>query len=122
MKEYIKMQNVNYEIKGREILKNINLSLNGKKVTSLIGPNGSGKTTLGKLATGIYKCSSGKIKLDNQYISKLELSEIGEKIGYLFQNPDKQIFTPTVYEELAFSLKYKEIEKKEIDRRIDYIL
>lgn len=105
-----------------QVLKNINLVLNRKEFVSLVGPNGSGKTTLGKVSTGIIKPDSGNIFIDGKDISSLSLSEIGRKIGYLFQNPDRQIFAPTVYEDLSFALKYKRTPTDIIEKRVNEVL
>ncbi len=73
----------------------INLKITKDEVTTIIGANGSGKTTLGKLMMGILKPISGQVYIENQDISKMTLAEIGSKIGYLFQNPEKHFFSNT---------------------------
>lgn len=122
MNEYIKIENMCCSIGRVSILKNINLTLDKNQFVSLIGPNGSGKTTLGKVITGIITHDSGNVLIDNKNINSLSLPQIGRKIGYLFQNPDRQIFAPTVYEELSFALKYKKIHEDIIEEEVSKML
>ncbi|QOR35407.1 ABC transporter ATP-binding protein [Clostridium sp. 'deep sea'] len=113
---FITLQNVNYNIKNNQILKNINLQLFQDQFTALIGHNGSGKTTLGKVIVAIIK-AEGTVVIDSQNISSLTLPDIGRKIGYLFQNPNRQIFAPTVIEELTFVNRFcsAPISKEQVD-------
>ncbi|HAE43282.1 MAG TPA: ABC transporter ATP-binding protein [Clostridiales bacterium] len=122
MNEFIRVEKLFCSLNKVQVLKNINLVLNRKEFVSLVGPNGSGKTTLGKVSTGIIKPDSGNIFIDGKDISSLSLSEIGRKIGYLFQNPDRQIFAPTVYEDLSFALKYKRTPTDIIEKRVNEVL
>ena len=95
-------------------LRNINLSFFPREFTAIMGDNGSGKTTLGKLMGGLLKPDYGNILVFGKDSSKMTLGEIGGKVGYLFQNPDKQLFTPSVEEEIAFSLELKGYPKEDI--------
>jgi energy-coupling factor transport system ATP-binding protein len=70
----------------------------------LTGANGSGKTTLGKLASGLIKPSAGRIFADGADIARLSLGQIGARVGYLFQDPSRQLFASTVLEDLTFPL------------------
>lgn len=122
MNEFIRIENLFCSLNKLQILKNINIVLHRKEFVSIVGPNGSGKTTLGKVTTGIIKPDSGNILIDGIAISNLSLSEIGHKIGYLFQNPDRQLFAPTVYEDLSFALKYKKTPIDIIEKRVNEVL
>jgi len=106
MNNYIEVKGVQCFLDNRKVLDDINLSIGKKEIVSIIGPNGSGKTTLSKIIIGIVKYSHGTVALNGREVKEMTLGEIGKKIGYLFQNPDKQIFTPTVYEELSFAYGY----------------
>lgn len=92
---------------NNEIIRNIDLTLYSGETTALVGENGAGKTTLGKLLTGILKPSGGEITIFGDDTGRLSLSDIGQKIGYCFQNPDIQLFASSVEEEICFGLKYR---------------
>ncbi|SHJ21652.1 energy-coupling factor transport system ATP-binding protein [Dethiosulfatibacter aminovorans DSM 17477] len=122
MTDFITISNMNCSIRDIHILKDISLVFTDKGFTSLTGPNGSGKTTLGKVMTGILPFQSGQVSIEGKDIRSMSLPQIGRKIGYLFQNPDKQIFAPTVFEELAFGMKFKNCGEDEIRERTDEML
>lgn len=108
--------------KKKDVIKNINLKFYNHEFTAIIGKNGSGKTTLGKLMIGILKPSIGDVLIYGQNTKNLSLGQIGKNIGYLYQNPDRQIFAPTVEEEISFALEYKGLEKEVIVNKTKEIL
>lgn len=120
--DYIKIQNLSYQVKNKVILDDINLVLDKHQCTALVGHNGSGKTTLGKHIVGILQPTNGEVLVDNINVGDLKLYEIGKKIGYLFQNPERQIFAPTVYEEIEFASKFNEVSEREIENKVEEIL
>lgn len=83
-------------------LEHIGFSVGVGECLALSGPNGGGKTTLGKLAAGILRPSGGRILIGGQDIARLSLGQIGQRAGYLFQDPARQLFAPTVLEDLTF--------------------
>lgn len=89
----IELQQVSLEIEGNksfEILKDINLKFYEKKIYVVTGPNGGGKSSLAKIIMGVYNPTSGKIHLDGQDITDLNISERARMgIGYAFQNPPR---------------------------------
>jgi len=119
---YIYLKNVCYSIKGTKIISGLNLSIGRSEFVALIGENGCGKTTLTKLLLGILKKDFGEVKIDGKYIEKYKLHEIGNKIGYVFQNPSYQIFAPTILEELSFAMKYKGNDEEIIKLRTEDII
>jgi ABC-type cobalt transport system, ATPase component len=120
MVSYILLENVDYKYpKGEFTLKDISVKLYGEEFTAIVGPNGSGKTTLGKLITGIFKPWSGRVTIGGIDTKYMRLSEIGNRIGYLYQNPERQIFTSSVREEISFALKLKGYPDDYIRHRVD---
>jgi energy-coupling factor transport system ATP-binding protein len=85
----------------------INLEVFKGDFLSVVGLNGSGKSTLAKLFIGLLKPFKGEIRLFDQIIHKKNLVQIRERVGFLFQNPDHQIFANTLAEEVGFSLKLR---------------
>lgn len=103
---------------NREILSNVSFSIESNETVALIGPNGSGKTTLSKILTGIYKPTKGKILLDGRDLNEYSLGEIGRKIGYVFQDVQKQFFTSSVEEEIGFGLRLRGISNENIKKKV----
>lgn len=121
--DFIELKDLSFRYKkGKTIINNINLKINRDEITVILGPNGSGKTTLGKLMIGILKPTRGGVYISNKNISEMTLAQIGDRIGYLFQNPEKHFFTNTVEEELGFILKFKELDEVDIEWRIKALL
>lgn len=71
---------------------------------------------------GIFKPDSGSILIDGKETKDMSLGQIGKKIGYLFQNPQNQIFSTTVYEELTFALEFKSVDKEEVEYKANKML
>lgn len=105
------------------LFENISFSIEENQHIGLIGPNGCGKTTLVKLMLGILKPLSGEIYIEGKNVRDISLSSIGKKVGFVFQNPDKQLFCPTVWEQMKFSYKNnEELSKTQIEEIITYYL
>ncbi len=111
-----------YNSVTQNIIQHLNLELTATEFTALMGPNGSGKTTLGKLAAGIIKPDQGKVYVRSQSTEKMSLAEIGNSIGYLFQNPERQLFSSTVAEELSLVMEIKDREQDFIERKVNEML
>jgi len=87
----------------KNVFKGLNFVLKEGEKVGIIGPNGSGKTTLLHLIVGILKPVRGEVKIfDKIRKDEKDFKEVREKIGLVFQNPDDQLFSPTVAEDIAF--------------------
>ncbi|MDD3898518.1 MAG: ABC transporter ATP-binding protein [Syntrophomonadaceae bacterium] len=100
----------------------INLDLEQDGITALVGPNGSGKTTITKLMIGVLQPTEGELYLKGHSIAEYSLAEIGRRIGYVFQNPDLQLFCSTVAEEVGFGLINQGCEPAAVAERVDFYL
>jgi energy-coupling factor transport system ATP-binding protein len=89
------------------------LSFSAGECVAMRGNNGSGKTTLGKLIAGLLRPLRGSVLLGNEDIAGWPLGKIGSRVGYLFQEPSRQIFAPTVLEEITFPLVLKGMDEGE---------
>ncbi len=103
---------------GNKALKGINLEIRDGEFIAILGHNGSGKTTLVKHFNGLLKPTSGEVIVNGKETKQHTIFEIGKGIGYVFQNPDHQIFSDTVYAEVAFSPKLRGFSSEEIDHRV----
>lgn len=121
---FIVMENVHYIYAkaGQETLKGISLILNRDDAVALMGPNGSGKTTLGKIAVKIYRPSQGRVLLKGRDLADYTLGQVGKHIGYVFQNPEKQLFSPSVEEEISFALRFRGLQEETVQERVHQML
>ena len=123
MKGFIHLENVSYETTNTynntstTLLKNINFFVNKGEFISVMGPNGCGKSTLARLLNATLLPTSGEIYIDGLNTKNHNL-EIKKKIGMVFQNPDNQIISSTVEEEIAFGLENLCIPTKEMKIKI----
>ncbi len=83
-------------------LAGINLRIERGEYLALLGQNGAGKTTLAKHFNGLLRPSGGRVLVDGRDAAELSIGELAQSIGYVFQNPDHQIFAGTTREEIAF--------------------
>ena len=99
----IEMKDVSFSYpNGKPVLKQINLDIDRGDFVALMGQNGAGKTTLAKHMNGLLKPSSGQVLVEGMDTKQESISHLATRVGYVFQNPDHQIFSKTVEEELSF--------------------
>jgi len=101
-------------------LENVDLKITQGEFVGLIGPTGSGKTTLAQLLDGLLFATSGLIRVEGLEIREKVsyLKKIRQKVGLVFQFPERQLFEETVYEDIAFGPKNLGLEKEKIDCRV----
>lgn len=120
---FYKVEAVSFSYPNKQLLlRNVNFDIGNKEWIGLSGSNGAGKSTLIKLLMGILKPQTGEILINDVPIQRLSLSQIGTKVGYVFQEPSRQFFTPSVREELGFRIRNVDESKKEdlINKWLDY--
>lgn len=99
-------------------LKNISFSINKGQRVAICGVNGAGKTTLLKLLMGIEFPKRGKIYVQDLELKSNNLKEIRKKVGFVFQNPDSQVFSASVYEDVAFGPRNYGYKEEEVEERV----
>lgn len=104
MSELLKMEQVSYHYPVRGlVLDQIDMCLSGGEKISLEGSNGAGKTTLLNLLVGLNKPKSGRIfAFGQERVNEADFIDVRSRAGFLFQDPDDQLFCPTVLEDVAF--------------------
>lgn len=103
---------------GTGALFDINLKVKKSSFVGFLGANGSGKTTLLRVMDGLLKGFEGSVYLDGTDIRKLTPKEIYKKVGLVFQNPDDQLFAPTLFEDIAFGPINMGLDAKEVKKRV----
>nr|WP_048187859.1 ATP-binding cassette domain-containing protein [Methanobacterium paludis] len=105
---------------GTKALENVNFHAEEGKIVALLGPNGAGKSTLFLHFNGILEPTSGTVKIDGEPVNykKKDLMKVRQKVGIVFQNPDDQLFAPTVMEDVAFGPMNLGLSKEEVDLRV----
>ncbi|WP_342430015.1 energy-coupling factor ABC transporter ATP-binding protein [Neobacillus sp. FSL H8-0543] len=123
MKPIIETQNLIHEYKGGVVaLKGINLNIFENEVISVIGQNGSGKTTLVRHFNGLLKPTRGKVLIEGEEAINKSVGYLSKKVGYVFQNPNHQIFCKTVFEELTVGPTNFKFTKEKTKEKVDYVV
>ena len=107
---------------GTMALRGTQLNVKKREILAILGPNGSGKTTLLKHLNGLLKPSGGEVLLMGKSLRKYSSKEIFLKIGMVFQDPNDQLFAPTVWDDVAYGPTNLGLGKDEIHRRVDEAL
>ena len=107
---------------GREAIRNISLSIHHGESVGIIGANGAGKSTLLLLLTGILFPLSGEVLVGDIHVTRKTLPMIRQRLGMVLQDPDDQIFLPTVYDDVAFGPRNYGLNDQEIAERVQRAL
>jgi energy-coupling factor transporter ATP-binding protein EcfA2 len=119
----ITFENTWYQYEGgAQALAGIGLAISLGERIALIGANGSGKTTLAKHVNGLLRPQQGRVLIGGYDTRRKPTGELSRQVGYVFQNPDHQIFAPTVREEVAFGPRNLGLDRGEIARRVQAAL
>ena len=105
-----------------EVLRGIDLTVGDGEFVAIMGENGAGKTTLVKTFNGLLLPTAGRVKVDDVDTRESSVARLSKDVGLVFQNPDHQLFSETVREELAFSLRNFGYSEDTIERRVATIL
>lgn len=121
--EIARIHNVRFGYEpGKAVIDDFDLSIQAGTVTALLGRNGSGKTTLVKILAGILPPWSGSVSVDGVDLAVAPIPQRPSLVGLVFQNPDHQIFSQTVFEEVAFGPRHQAISEDAVLERVEWAL
>ncbi|MEM7798977.1 MAG: ABC transporter ATP-binding protein [Chloroflexota bacterium] len=112
----LKIDNLNFSYPDHAVLNDVSLSIEDGERVGIIGPNGAGKTTLFHSICGVLKPNDGTIQLYDQVV---KAGKFHPAVGLVFQYPDDQIFSPTVYDDIAFGPRNMGLSDEEIAVRVE---
>nr|HID13612.1 ABC transporter ATP-binding protein [Anaerolineae bacterium] len=122
MEPSIEIRNLSFAYPdGRQALREVNLSVRPGEKVALVGPNGAGKSTLLLHLNGILR-GEGTVRVMGQEVAEPHLARIRAQVGLVFQDPDDQLFSPTVFDDVAFGPLYAGLPEEEIHRRVAWAL
>ena len=105
-----------------EALKGVSLTIKDGEFVAIMGQNGAGKSTLVKHFNGLLKPSAGTVRVDGVETKKTSVATLSRNVGFVFQNPDHQLFSETVEDEIAFALKNFGFQSDVIEQRVTWAL
>ncbi len=106
---------------GREALRGVGLAVRSGAKVGIVGPNGAGKSTLLLQLNGIL-AGDGEIRIAGTLLRKDTLATIRSQVGLVFQDPDDQLFSPTVYDDVAYGPLYMGLSRSEVNERVNSAL
>jgi energy-coupling factor transporter ATP-binding protein EcfA2 len=119
----IETENVYYSYPNKvEALKGVSLTIQDGEFVAIMGQNGAGKSTFVKHFNGLLKPSKGTVCINGVETTKSSVASLARNVGFVFQNPDHQLFSETVEEEIGFALKNFGFKPEVIDERVTWAL
>jgi len=116
----IELKNASFTYPGGFLAnENLNLTINPGERVAIVGQNGAGKTTCVKMMNGLHKPCEGDVIIDGENTKDFTAAHIARTVGYVFQNPDDQIFNQSVRKEIEYMPRYFKLSEEEIKRRVD---
>jgi energy-coupling factor transport system ATP-binding protein len=114
----LRLEEVEFGYDDRLVLQKVDLCIREKEFVALLGANGSGKTTLAKQFNGLLRPSRGRVWLAGNDSADQSIFDMGQIVGYVFQNPDQQIFCDTVFDEVAYGPRLRGLSEAEVTGRV----
>jgi cobalt transport protein ATP-binding subunit len=119
----VEIEHLHYQYPdGFEALKGIDLRIGAGEKVAVVGPNGAGKSTLLLHLNGIYEATHGTVRIGDTVVDRDSVRRIRAEVGLVFQDPDDQLFSPTVFEDVAFGPLHMGVAEAEIHDRVERAL
>lgn len=119
-KPFVQVENLMYQYPDETLaLRGINVAFYEGDFVALIGQNGSGKTTMSKCLNGLFKPTKGRVLVDELDTAKTSIVQMVRRIGYVFQNPDHQLFNSNCWDEIAYGPRNIGLDKDEVKARVE---
>ncbi|MDT2640341.1 ABC transporter ATP-binding protein [Enterococcus dongliensis] len=116
---FLTLRKVSYSYpNGFEAVQDVSLDVQLGEAVAIIGQNGAGKTTTVKLMNGLLRPTKGEILVEGKSIQSLTTAQISKRVGYVFQNPDDQIFQDSIEKEISFGPKNQKLEDSVVKERV----
>ncbi|RLG48789.1 MAG: ABC transporter ATP-binding protein [Thermoproteota archaeon] len=117
--EAVRVESIRYVYPDGTVgLEEASLTIEEGEFLAFIGQNGSGKTTLAKNIAGLLKPTEGRVLVYGQDTREVPMSKMATLVGYIFQNPDHQLFNQTVYDEIAYGPRNLKLPEDEVEERV----
>lgn len=115
----LEVKNISFSYPGCSVtaVENVSMTIEKGERVAIIGQNGAGKSTTAKILNNIYKPTSGTVLVDGVDTKDRTTAQIARKVGYVFQNPNDQIFNDDVVKEIEYVLRYWKLPEEEVVRR-----
>lgn len=119
METMLEFKDVSFSYNSTANVQNLNVTIEKGDFVAITGSNGAGKSTFSKLCNGLLIPSAGDVIVVGKNTKTEKVSNLAKHIGFLFQNPDRQICCDTVEKEIAFSLRNNGLSEEEITKRVE---
>ncbi len=116
--EILRVSEVSFAYGREEVLKNVSFTIRKGEKVSVVGKNGAGKSTMAKLLSGIHRPAKGNIYIKGEDYRNYSIKEIGERIGYVMQNPNQMIVKDIIREEVELALILRGKSREEMDDKV----
>ncbi|HRN50620.1 MAG TPA: ABC transporter ATP-binding protein [Anaerolineales bacterium] len=118
----MQIKNLSFTYGHLPALQDISIDINKGDFLAIVGANGAGKTTLAKHLMGILRPPVGTIALEGKEFTDIPAKDVARKIGYVFQNPEHQFVTETVWDEVAYGLRVMQEDDESVTRKTQELL
>lgn len=114
----VRASHVTFAYERRKALEDVSFDIHRGEKIAIVGKNGAGKSTMAKLLCGIIRPSSGEIFINGTNYLSMSIREIGQKIGYVMQNPNQMIVKDIIADEVRLALTLNQFSQEDIDKRV----